>query len=67
MVVGQHSALLIARLSEVRAEVRRIYCDREEDLDDLWIRVGVSDALYGLESFWAQSDQCEWTREVTIL
>lgn len=65
LMVGLRSALLVVPEKEADDELRSGLEVRDNEAR--WVRVGVSDSMYGFERWWEGVKQCEWVKEVTIV
>lgn len=58
-------AILVAPEQTVKEDLRSglLLADGKER----WIRVGMSDTMYGFEAWWEGAEKAEWLREITII
>lgn len=65
LMVGNKAAILVTLEQDVDEELRSGQSmDGEEKR---WVRVGMSDSMYGFEEWWKVAERDKWIKEITIV
>lgn len=67
LVIGNTTALLVVPLRDAVDDVRPAAGEGEDHFGDAYVRIGISDSMYGLEKMWEVVDRERFVTTVTII